>query len=203
VAPGVWHVPAALTPDQQAVLAARCVELGARPAGFYTPVVRGGGRMRLRMMCLGRHWNPKTYTYESQRSDHDGLPVQALPDDFARLARDLAATVDARIEPDICLVNWYGDEGKLGLHQDKDESAASLAAGIPVVSISLGDRADFALGGTRRQERVRVFALASGDAVVMGGPGRLRYHGVLRIQPGSGPSSLGLAGRLSLTFRQY
>ena len=28
------------------------------PAGGYVPTVRGGGKMRVRMICLGRHWNP-------------------------------------------------------------------------------------------------------------------------------------------------
>jgi hypothetical protein len=27
----------------------------------YVPVVRGGGKMHVRMLCLGRHWNGKTY----------------------------------------------------------------------------------------------------------------------------------------------
>ena len=45
--------------------------------------------------------------------------------------------------------------------------------------------------------------LRSGDAFVMGGPSRLRYHGVTRILRGSGPSALGLRERVSLTFRQY
>ena len=47
----------------------------------YVPVVRGGGKMHVRMLCLGRHWNGKTYTYEPTRSDFDGLPVPPLPDD--------------------------------------------------------------------------------------------------------------------------
>ena len=44
--------------------------------------------------------------------------------------------------------------------------------------------------------------LESGDAFVFGGLARLRYHGVARILPGTGPA-LGLAGRLNLTFRQF
>jgi hypothetical protein len=40
--------------------------------------------MHVRMLCLGRHWNGKTYKYEAVRSDFDHLPVPPLPDTFAR-----------------------------------------------------------------------------------------------------------------------
>jgi alkylated DNA repair protein (DNA oxidative demethylase) len=91
----------------------------------------------------------------------------------------------------------------MGLHQDKDESEPSLMAGVPVVSISLGDTARFLFGGLRRRDPVESLLLESGDAFVFGGPARLRYHGVSRIIPGSAPTDLGLAGRFNLTFRQY
>jgi len=91
----------------------------------------------------------------------------------------------------------------MGLHQDKDESPESIAAGIPIISVSLGDTARFVVGGTRRKDPTEAIWLASGDALAMGGPSRLRYHGVTRICPGSGPPDLELEGRFNLTFRQY
>jgi len=159
--------------------------------------------MHVRMLCLGRHWNGQTYQYEGRRSDFDGAPAPELPEEFAALAVSLAARVAMRIVPDICIINQYGSDGRMGLHQDKDESPASLAQGAPIVSISLGDTARFLLGGLRRREPVSPILLESGDAIVFGGPARLRFHGVSRIHPGSGPRSLGLSGRLNLTFRQY
>jgi alkylated DNA repair protein (DNA oxidative demethylase) len=36
----------------------------------------------------------------------------------------------------------------------------------------------------------------------MGGPSRLRFHGVTRIQPGTAPQGTG-PGRINLTFRQW
>src|SRR5712692_5171245 len=107
------------------------------------------------------------------------------------------------LDADLCIVNHYDAEGRMGLHQDKDESAASIAAGLPVVSVSLGDTARFLFGGLRRREPVEALSLESGDAFVFGGPARLRYHGVSRIAPGTGPAELELAGRFNLTFRQY
>ena len=159
--------------------------------------------MHVQMMCLGRHWNPRTYTYEATRADHDGLPVGAVPDDWATLASAAAREAGFTVAPDICLINFYEADGRMGLHQDKDESAASIEAGLPVVSISLGDTARFLLGGTRRRDPVETFLLDSGDVFVFGGPSRLRYHGVTRVVPGTAPAVLGLAGRFNLTFRQY
>ena len=159
--------------------------------------------MHCDMLCLGRHWNARTYTYESMRSDHDGLPAPPLPPDLARPAVAAAAAVGFALAPDICLVNRYGDDGRMGLHQDKDEDGSTLRAGVPVVSLSLGAAARFLLGGFRRRETTTPLELRSGDAFVLGGPSRLRYHGVARILTGSGSQAPGLRGRVSLTFRQY
>jgi alkylated DNA repair protein (DNA oxidative demethylase) len=91
----------------------------------------------------------------------------------------------------------------MGLHQDKDESAASIEAGYPVVSISIGDTARFQFGGFKRRDPVENIPLESGDAFVFGGPARLRYHGVSRIIPATAPAALGVEGRFNLTFRRY
>lgn len=201
--PGTIHLNALLTVEEQRALVERCVELGSQPAGFYTPEVRGGAYMKIKMVCLGRHWNAKTYEYEATRSDYDNLPVQALPEDLKDLARRIALKAGMWIEPDICLMNYYNDEARLGVHQDKDERRETIEAGIPVVSVSLGDTAKFMIGGTKRKDAVRTILLESGDAIVMGGASRLRFHGVAGILAGSAPAELGIQGRFNLTFRQY
>lgn len=203
VQPGAFHLKHYLTLDRQGAFVERCRELLDGETPGYVPVVRGGGKMHVRMLCLGRHWNGKTYRYESVRSDFDGLAVPPLPEDFRDLAREVAAAVGMRVAADLCILNYYDAEGRMGLHQDKDESEHSLAAGIPVVSISLGDTARFLFGGVRRRDPVEPVPLESGDAFVFGGPARLRYHGVTRIVPHTAPSELRLAGRFNLTFRQY
>jgi DNA alkylation damage repair protein AlkB len=189
--------------ERQQTLAEHCRLLidGAVPG--YVPIVRGGGHMRVRMLCLGRHWNGQTYRYEPRRTDHDGLEVPPLPEAFRELAVQIAAHVGMRFEPDLCILNLYDADGKMGLHQDKDESDASLRAGLPIVSVSLGDRARFLFGGERRRDPVEAFWLESGDAFVFGGPARLRYHGVSKILPSTAPPELGIHGRFNLTFRQY
>ena len=192
-----------LSLDVQAQLADRCRALLDGPGGGYTPTVRGGGKMHVQMMCLGRHWNPLTYTYESTRADHDKLPVAPVPDSWVALASAAAREAGFHVAPDICLINFYQGDGRMGLHQDKDESAESIAAGLPVVSLSIGDTARFLFGGHRRREPVETILLESGDVFVFGGAARLRYHGVTRILPGTAPAALRLNGRFNLTFRRF
>jgi alkylated DNA repair protein (DNA oxidative demethylase) len=203
IAPGAIHLPGFLPLERQCDLVAACRALMAGPVPAYVPIVRGGGQMHVRMLCLGHHWNGKTYRYETLRSDYDNLPVPPLPTLFVETAREMAARAGMTIEPDICIINHYDRDGRMGLHQDKDESEASLLAGVPVVSVSLGDTAAFLLGGLRRRDPVLTMTLESGDGFVFGGAARLRHHGVSRIVPGSAPTGLGFAGRLNLTFRQY
>ena len=203
LAPGAIHARHYLPLDDQREIAALCLELGARDAGFYTPVVRGGHPMSVRMLCLGRHWNARTYTYENVRSDVDGRAAPALPDSLIQLAARTGRAAGFSFVPDLCIVNWYSAHSRMGLHQDKDESPESIAGGAPVVSFSIGDTARFLFGGLRRRDPVEKIQLESGDAFVFGGPARLRYHGVTRIMAGTAPPGLPFDGRLNLTFRTF
>jgi alkylated DNA repair protein (DNA oxidative demethylase) len=201
--PGAVHLEHYLPLDEQIHLATRCLELGEASAGFYTPIVRGKYPMSVRMLCLGRHWNASTYRYEDVRSDVDGQRVPGLPADFESLARTVAHAAGFSMRPDICIVNWYRTGSRMGLHQDQDESDASITSGAPVVSISLGDTGKFLFGGLRRRDPVETILLESGDVFVFGGAARLCYHGVARILPNTAPVGLGFEGRINLTFRQY
>jgi alkylated DNA repair protein (DNA oxidative demethylase) len=203
VAPGAVWLRGFLSIDEQLTLASEALSYLDAPAGGYVPVVRGGGRMHVRMVCLGRHWNALTYRYAETREDFDNLPVAPLPESWRQLATRAAAEAGFQLVPDICIVNSYGADGRMGLHQDKDESAPSIASGVPVVSISLGDTARFLFGGLRRRDPVEPLLLESGDGFVFGGPARLRFHGVSRIVPDGGPARLSVTGRINLTFRQY
>ena len=203
VAPGAFHFPHYLNVDRQREFADQCRALLDGEVPAYVPTVRGGGKMHVRMLCLGRHWNGLTYRYEPVRSDFDNQPAPPLPDSFRRLAAEIAAAADMSLDADICILNYYDADGRMGLHQDKDEGAESIAAGVPVVSVSLGDTARFLFGGLKRRDPVEAIPLESGDAFVFGGPARLRYHGVSRIIPGTAPPDLHVSGRFNLTFRRF
>jgi alkylated DNA repair protein (DNA oxidative demethylase) len=106
------------------------------------------------------------------------------------------------LPPQACLVNVYRREARMGLHQDRDEKDFDA----PILSVSLGADCRFRVGGKKRSDKTSAFVLSSGDALVLGGPARLCFHGVDRILPtlpAPLPAEL-LAGgaRINLTLRR-
>ena len=202
LADGLVLLQSRLSVREQADLWQMCRELSEGPVPMYTPTVRGGRKMSVGMLCLGKHWNGLTYSYEDCRSDFDGLPVPPIPAAMADVARAAARDAGFIMHPDLCIMNYYGPDAKMGVHQDKDERPETIAKGIPIVSVSLGDAARFVVGGLSRRDPVSSLVLQSGDVLVMGGPSRLRYHGVTRILAGTAPEGTG-PGRFNLTFRQW
>lgn len=200
--PGLFLFQRRLSPDVQRKLWTSCTTLAHGPVPMYTPTVRGGRRMSVGMLCLGRHWNGLTYGYEERRSDFDGLAAPPIPDEFRELALASARDAGFEMSPDICIMNYYTIEARMGVHQDRDERPETIARGVPIVSVTLGDAARFVVGGLTRREPTQPIVLRSGDVLVMGGSSRLRFHGVTRILPGTAPEGTG-PGRFNLTFRQY
>ena len=133
------------------------------------------------------------YRYQATHPE-TGAPWPPIPDIVLTAWRDLGGYPHP---PQACLINFYAASARMGLHQDKDEH--DLAA--PVVSLSLGDSALFRVGGLKRSDPTRALRLASGDAVVLGGEGRLAFHGVDRILPGTS-TLLAEGGRINLTLRR-
>jgi len=124
-------------------------------------------------------------------------PWPAMPDTFLAMAEAAAGAAGfEHFVPDACLINCYVPGAKMSLHQDKNER--SLEA--PIVSISLGLPAVFQFGGFERSDPAQRISLFHGDIVVWGGVDRLRYHGVLPIQPGQHPV-LG-EQRINITLRK-
>jgi len=202
IEPGLVLLQGRLSRDDQRILWEMCNALAHGPVPMYTPTVRGGRKMSVGMLCLGKHWNGLTYTYEERRTDFDGLPVPPIPERFRELARDAARDAGFEMSPDICIMNYYTVEARMGVHQDKDERPETIARGVPIVSVTLGDAARFVVGGVIRREPTRPIVLRSGDVLVMGGPSRLRFHGVTRILPGTATEGTG-PGRFNLTFREW
>ena len=202
LAEGLVLFQSRLTASEQVTLWRMCRELSEGPVPMYTPTVRGGKKMSVGMLCFGKHWNGMTYKYEDRRADFDGLPVPPIPPPLVDIARAAAEDAAFEMHPDMCIMNYYTADAKLGVHQDKDERPETIAAGIPIVSVSLGDAARFVFGGLTRREPTNPIVLRSGDVLVMGGPSRLRFHGVTRILPGTAPAGTG-PGRFNLTFRQW
>ena len=121
-------------------------------------------------------------------------PWPPMPDSLLTLWRLLAPDAP---DPQACLINWYGPQARMGLHQDRDEETFDA----PVVSVSLGDEAMFRLGGPQRGGPTQGIRLSSGDVLVMGGASRLAFHGITRIYPGTS-MLLDAPGRINLTLRR-
>lgn len=135
----------------------------------------------------------KGYRYQAMHP-MTGEAWGPIPQALLDLWEDVA---DYPAPPEACLVNWYAAGAKLGLHIDADEDAKDA----PVVSVSLGSRALFRLGGLERNSPTSSMRLASGDVVVLGGASRRAYHGVDRIWPDSSTLIPG-GGRINLTLRR-
>lgn len=120
------------------------------------------------------------------------------------MARDARLLTDAwrgicsgAPDPQACLINFYGPDARMGLHQDRDEETFDA----PVLSVSLGATAVFRIGGRARRDPTRSLRLASGDVLVLGGDARLAYHGVDRIIKGTS-ELVKDDGRINLTLRR-
>nr|GEV80471.1 oxoglutarate/iron-dependent dioxygenase [Tanacetum cinerariifolium] len=59
--------------------------------------------------------------------------------------------------------------------------------GFPVVSISIGDSAQFVYGDSRDVDKANEVLLKLGDVLVFGGKSRHVYHGVKKVIPNSAP----------------
>jgi len=197
IAPGVTLTAGYLDrAAQEEMLATVRAVIAAAP--LYVPrMPRSGKAMSVRMTnCGALGWvtdAERGYRYQATHPE-TGAPWPSIPDIILRAWRDLAAYPH---RPEACLVNVYAADARMGLHQDKDEQ--DFAA--PVVSLSLGDTGLFRVGGLKRSDPTVSVRLASGDAVVLGGEGRLAFHGVDRILPGTS-TLLPEGGRINLTLRR-
>ncbi len=194
---GVRHIPGHLDRAAQEALV-EDVRAVVQSAPLFIPAMpRTGKEMSVRMTnCGALGWvtdKERGYRYQPTHPV-TGNPWPPVPDALLRLWETVSGYPHP---PEACLVNFYASTAKMGLHQDRDESELTA----PVVSVSLGDECLFRVGGTGRGERTVSFRLKSGDVVILGGEGRLAYHGVDRIYP-STSALLKNGGRINLTLRR-
>lgn len=165
-----------------------------RAAPLFSPLTPYGKPMTVRMTSAGKYgWyaDRRGYRYETHHPAGGAWPP--IPSTVLSLWRQL---VSQERDPDCCLINFYGEGARMGMHQDRDEADFRW----PVLSVSLGDDGLFRMGNATRGGTTESIWLQSGDVVVMGGAARLRYHGVDRIRFGSS-SLLPKGGRINLTCR--
>jgi len=196
IGPGVVHIPGYLDrAAQESLVGDLSGVLSVAPP--FRPRMPGTGKPFSVSMTncgpLGWVSDEAGYRYQPHHPE-TGEPWPAMPEALLAAWRDLAGYAH---RPEAGLINLYGPGARMGLHQDRDETALDA----PVVSLSLGDTAVFRIGGVTRGGPTRSLRLASGDAFVFGGPGRLAYHGVDRLLSGSS-TLLPEGGRINLTLRR-
>lgn len=194
---GLRYHPDFIDRASQEQLVASIREIVAE-APLFVPAMPGTGKeMSVRMTnCGPLGWvtdKERGYRYQPTHPV-TGRPWPAIP----VLLLDIWNRVSGSDKPpEACLVNFYDDNARMGLHQDRDEK--DLEA--PVVSVSLGNACLFRIGGTNRKDPTMSMKLTSGDVFVIGGAGRLCFHGVDRIYP-STSTLLKNGGRINLTLRR-
>ncbi len=163
-------------------------------APLFQPVTPRGRPMSVRMSAAGEYgWISDRKGYRYARQHPSGMAWPKMPAMLQALWADLLPEVRA---PECCLINWYSETAKMGMHQDRDEADLTQ----PVLSVSLGDDALFRMGNVTRGGKTESIWLKSGDVVVMRGDARLAYHGVDRVRAGSS-TLLPNGGRINLTLR--
>lgn len=195
--PGFAHYPLYFDPAQQALLI-EAVKAGVKQAPFYQPTMpRTGTPLSVVMSNFGPlGWvtdKDDGYRYEVTHPK-TGAPWPDPPKLLLDLWEDVSDWPDL---PEACLINWYRDGAKMGLHVDQDE----LELNAPVVSVSLGDPALFKIGGEKRGGTTAGVKLFSGDVVVLAGSARRCYHGVSRVFYGES-ALVPKGGRINLTMRR-
>ncbi|PTW62783.1 alkylated DNA repair protein (DNA oxidative demethylase) [Breoghania corrubedonensis] len=194
--PGFRYLPGRLDRSAQEALLAE-IRAVVRAAPLFQPVMpRTGKPLSVKMSnCGSLGWvaDEAGYRYQSAHPV-TGKPWPAIP----QMLLDLWAEISGfPAEPEACLINFYEETARMGLHRDEDEEDFSA----PVFSVSLGDTCRFRVGGQVRKDPTSSFKLASGDIVLLAGEARTVFHGVDRIYPGTS-TLLKDGGRINLTLRR-
>ncbi len=142
---GIKYRPGVLSQDDQTALL-EALRKAVAEAPLFTPVMPRTGRpFSVRMTNLGTlGWVSDRTGYRYQATHPEtGKPWPAMPQLLLDLWNIHAGYAHP---PEACLVNFYQQGAKMGLHQDKDEEDFNA----PVLSVSLGDTAVFRIGGMER-----------------------------------------------------
>jgi alkylated DNA repair protein (DNA oxidative demethylase) len=178
--------------EQERILADLRQVIAAAP--LFSPITPSGKAMSVRMTSAGAFgWTSDRNGYRYASTHPNGT---LWPDIPASLRGVWTALLPAARAPECCLINFYTEAAKMGLHQDRDE--ADFAQ--PVLSISLGDDGLFRIGNKTRGGSTKSLWLRSGDVMIMGGEARLNYHGIDRIAAGTS-TLMPRGGRVNITMR--
>lgn len=175
--------------DEQLALVEE-VRAVCRASPLVRPRTPGGLPMNVRVTAAGQLGWVGDGDYRYDPVDSRGDPWPALPQRW----RDVADRAVGVHPWDSGIVNWYAPDASLGWHIDKAERDRTQ----PIVTISLGDAASWAIRDDQETCRCR---LESGDVTVLVGRTRGLPHSIERVIHAPLLSPLRSAGRISVTLR--
>ncbi len=197
IKPGLFYYPEALSrPEQENLM--QDIRAVIKQAPLYTPVMPVSGKeMSVQSTnCGALGWysdQANGYRYQSRHP----FTHKAWPPLSARFKVLWQSYAHHQHLADCALLNYYTENAKMGLHSDQDEQDFTA----PVVSISLGDQANFIIGGLNRRDKTMSLKLSSGDIIVMSGKMRKVYHGIAKLYPFSS-TLIPESGRFNITLRK-
>ena len=118
---GIRHLPGFLDREKQESLVETIRVIVAEAPLFVPAMPKTGKPMSVRMTnCGSLGWvTDKERGYRYQR-EHPvtGMPWPPMPDALLDIWRAVSGSSK---EPQACLVNFYTEDARMGLHQDRDE----------------------------------------------------------------------------------
>ena len=203
IAPGAFHLRGVSRSSTSVALVEAVPRADRwRGARLTCPIVRGGGKMHVRMLCLGRHWNGKTYRYEPTRSITTSLPCRRCPASFASSrARLRRRRHDARrrpLHPQLLRRRRpHGTAPGQGRERRVARGRRAGRVGVARRHGAVSVRRDCAVA--IRSRRSRSSRATRSSSAVRRGCAITASRGIV---PGTAPPELGLTGRFNLTFRR-
>ncbi|KAE8977839.1 hypothetical protein PR003_g25732 [Phytophthora rubi] len=124
-------------------------------------------------------WAASGYHYDWTARKYYRHSFSAVPELLQQLGSRCASACGMTLSAEAVIVNFYKSKSSMGGHLDDVEYTMDH----PVVSLSLGSRCVFLMGGHSKDEPPLEILLRSGDIAIMGRESRTCYHGVARVLP--------------------
>ncbi|KAL2903657.1 Alpha-ketoglutarate-dependent dioxygenase alkB [Bienertia sinuspersici] len=137
----------------------------------------GGNSIMASVLLRKLRWSTLGLQFDWSKRNYDiTLPHNKIPSELCKLVKKLAVPAlptGEEFKPEAAIVNYFASGDTLGGHLDDME----LDWSKPIVSMSLGCKAIFLLGGKSKDDEPLAMFLRSGDVVLMAGEARECFHG--------------------------
>nr|CAG4716961.1 unnamed protein product [Naegleria fowleri] len=196
--PGFYVIKDLMRPEQQIYWIKQALEQYPNPPNITNHTMKQGeildifkrsvnGDEEAKTLLKKLAWCTLGYQYEwTTRKYHKDKFVK-FPDDIGNFVEMIACQCGYGLyKPEAAIVNFYSKDRLMGGHVDDAEYEMSK----PIVSLSIGSKSIFLLGGETKDIEPKAIFLESGDCMLMGGRARYCFHGIARILKDTIPAYL-------------